>query len=194
METLDIILLFIVGLFGVQGMRRGFLLQVIWFFALLAGIWLTIRFSGYVSRQLISRLDASADSIPLWSFGMTFAGAVVGVYFFVHLFKGTLRFFRLAWVDRVLGLAFGMLKGVLLLSVVMAMLAYGGVLGRVVPAERAERSVLYKPIRGFALSFFPYLKDFGTGARQRFERFGCTVSTRSALVCGGAFGEWQEEA
>ena len=39
----DIVLIAIIGLFGVLGLRRGLLSQVVFVVAFLVGVWLTIR-------------------------------------------------------------------------------------------------------------------------------------------------------
>lgn len=168
MATIDIVLLIVIGLFGALGKRRGFLSQVVLIAALLLGIWLTIRFSGYVSKILISNFDTSAQNTPLWAFGLTFAAVVVGVYFFVHLFKGAMHVIRLQWLDKILGLAFGMLKGALLVSVVLALLSQGGVMQKLISRDAMKKSVLYAPVRGLAPRLFPYLKDFGAAAWSQF--------------------------
>ena len=108
-----------------------------------------------------------AETTPLWAFGITFVAVVVGVYFLAHLLKGTMRMIRVAWVDKVLGLVFGMLKGALLVSVVMALLVQGGVMEKIVPPAKAKQSVLYEPVRRVAPGIFPYLKDFGVEAWSR---------------------------
>ncbi len=167
MTTVDIVLIAIIGLFGVSGLRRGLLSQVVFVVAFLVGVWLTIRLSGYASKIFILHFGMPAETTPLWAFGVTFVAVVVGVYFLAHLLKGTMRMIRVAWVDKVLGLAFGMLKGALLVSVVMALLVQGGVMEKIVPPAKAKRSVLYEPVRRVAPGIFPYLKDFGMEAWSR---------------------------
>lgn len=170
MATIDIVLLIIIGVFGVVGMRRGFLSQVVLIAALLLGIWLTIRFSGFINHTLISNFDISAQDMPLWSFGLTFAAVVIGVCFLVHLFKGAMHVIHLQWLDKILGLAFGMLKGALLISVVLALLSQGGVMQKFISKDAMQKSVLYSPVRGLAPRLFPYLKDFGAAAWSQLMR------------------------
>lgn len=145
-------------------MRRGFLSQIVLLLALLLGIWLTIRFSGLVSKILISNFGVSASSTPLWAFGLTFAAVVVGVFCLASLFKGAMRVVRILWLDKLLGLAFGMLKGAMLVSVLLALLCRGGIMQRFVAGPVVEKSILYGPVRGLAPEVFPYLKDFGAAA------------------------------
>ena len=108
MGIVDIVLLIVIGLFGVSGMRRGFLSQVVWVVALLVGIWLSVRFSRYISAVLVSRFTLPSETTPLWAFGIIFGGAVVGIYLLSRVLEGTLRTLRMAWLDKVLGLAVGM--------------------------------------------------------------------------------------
>lgn len=170
MATVDIVLIIVIGLFGIIGMRRGFLSQVVLLAAFLVGIWLTIRFSGYISKVLISRFDTSAEYTPLWSFGLTFAAVVVAVYASAHLIKGAMRIIRMQWLDNLLGLAFGMLKGALLVSVFFALLIQAGIMQNLVSPMAARGSILYGPVCGIAPGLFPYLKDFGAAAWEQFAR------------------------
>lgn len=174
MGIVDIVLLIVIGLFGVSGMRRGFLSQVVWVVALLVGIWLSVRFSRYISAVLVSRFDLPSETTPLWAFGIIFGGAVVGIYLLSRVLEGTLRTLRMAWLDKVLGLAVGMLKGVLLISVLLSLLTRAGVMGRIV-APAARRSFLYEPVRRVAPGVFPYLKDFGLGVLKQLEGGGVEV-------------------
>ena len=168
MGIVDIVLLIVIGLFGLSGMRRGFLSQVVWVVALLVGIWLSVRFSRYISAVLVSRFT-------LWAFGIIFGGAVVGIYLLSRVLEGTLRTLRLAWLDKVLGLAVGMLKGVLLISVLLSLLTRAGVMGRIVAPAATGRSFLYEPVRRVAPGVFPYLKDFGLGVLEQLEGGGVEV-------------------
>ena len=99
MGIVDIVLLIVIGLFGVSGMRRGFLSQVVWVVALLVGIWLSVRFSRYISAVLVSRFTLPSETTPLWAFGIIFGGAVVGIYLLSRVLEGTLRTLRMAWWD-----------------------------------------------------------------------------------------------
>ena len=174
MGIVDIVLLIVIGLFGVSGMRRGSLSQAVWVVALLVGIWLSVRFSRYISAVLVSRFDLPSETTPLWAFGIIFGGAVVGIYLLSRVLEGTLRTLRMAWLDKVLGLAVGMLKGVLLISVLLSLLTRAGVMGRIV-APAARRSFLYEPVRRVAPGVFPYLKDFGLGVLKQLEGGGVEV-------------------
>ena len=175
MGIVDIVLLIVIGLFGVSGMRRGFLSQVVWVVALLVGIWLSVRFSRYISAVLVSRFTLPSETTPLWAFGIIFGGAVVGIYLLSRVLEGTLRTLRMAWLDKVLGLAVGMLKGGLLISVLLSLLTRAGVMGRIVAPAAAGRSFLYEPVRRVAPGVFPYLKDFGLGVLEQLEGGGVEV-------------------
>ena len=74
-----------------------------------------------------------------------------------------------------LGVAVGMRKGVLLISVLLSLLSRAGVMGRIVAPAAARRSFLYEPVRRVAPGVFPYLKDFGLGVLEQLEGGGVEV-------------------
>ena len=75
----------------------------------------------------------------------------------------------LGFVNRLLGVAFGLIKAVLILSVIFVILNAIDARRPFLPQDRIERSMLYKPISDIAPALFPIIGEGGD--YQSFERF-----------------------
>jgi membrane protein required for colicin V production len=120
---LDIVLLAVLGLSFVFGVFRGFVRQIVGLAAVVTGFFIAAYYHPYLAR-IFSRAFASGRwsnliAFLLIFFGVLALGSLVG-FLLSKLMRGPLRF-----IDRVLGGALGLVKGVLISGViVMALLAF----------------------------------------------------------------------
>lgn len=160
MNTLDIILLicFIPAL--VQGFQKGFISQVISIISLIAGVWISVRSAAAVSAWLGQYIQGSEQVLKIVAFALIFIGVIAVLAAVGRLLEGTLNLIMLGWLNRLLGVAFSLLKSVLIIGlVIMAFCSLNNTFN-LVSEEVLEQSVLFPQLKQIAYTVFPYLKEF----------------------------------
>ena len=159
MNILDIIILicFIPAL--VQGLRKGFIAQVIAIISIIAGIWLSFRFATYVSLWLAQYIQASDQILRITAFALILALTILGLGAVGKLMEATIKIVMLGWVNKLLGVLFSFIKCTLVVGlIILAFSSFNQAFNIVSEAELAK-SVLYTPLKDFSASVFPYLKE-----------------------------------
>lgn len=167
MSKVDILFLALFAIAAIMGFRKGFIAQVVMFVALLVGIWACLKFSNFTAEYLAEHFEFARTSdraTTLWAFGVTFSLTVLLVYLLGAFASRTLKALLLGWVNRMLGLIFGVLKLALILSVLISALSYGHVLERVISAETQQQSLFFQPVSRFAPAVYPKLRKYGQKA------------------------------
>lgn len=151
MNYLDITLLCIVGLLVFNGVRKGFIISLATLVALVLGIWASIHFSGFVSNLLIKNFHPSGTWLPVLSFSLTFLIVVVLV---ILLAKGLEKLVSLAGMglmNHLAGGLFGLLKGIVLASVLIFIVTRFDARQKLITAEAKNKSMFY----GYVQKVFP---------------------------------------
>lgn len=139
MTIFDLFVVAVVGASVMAGALRGFVRALLTCAALLLGLILAAR--GYeTAGALLSGVGLVETSAAAHAVGFLLIVGVVLVVGFVAgtLFKGGLRRARLEWFDRILGAAFGLVRGVAVCSIVyLALTAFPVRLSSVADARTA---------------------------------------------------------
>jgi membrane protein required for colicin V production len=123
MNFFDFIILAIVLLFTILGFRKGFIISLATFAALLLGIWAAVHFSGRLDAVLLQYLKPSATWLPILSFSLMFL-LVVGIVLLVA--KGiekVVSVIGLGLLNRIGGAILGLVKGVILVSLLIYLIS-----------------------------------------------------------------------
>ena len=124
MTWLDIVVLIIVGYSVFAGLRSGLSRSVIGIAATILGVVFAFSFYGWVADHLLGGMS-SRELAKLLGFLIVFgafmlAGAIAG-----RTLANLFRWIGLAWLDRLLGAAFGFVRAMIVVSVlVTVMLAF----------------------------------------------------------------------
>src|SRR5438874_1651334 len=124
MNWLDILLLLLLLFSTVTSLRKGFSREIIGliatFLAILCGIWFYGLAGSFLLPYVSSPSIAHLAGFLLVFIGVILLGSVTGV-----IVGRFIRTVGLSWVDRILGGAFGLVRGVLLsIAVIMAIMAF----------------------------------------------------------------------
>lgn len=159
MNILDIIILICFVPALVQGLRKGFIAQVISIISLILGIFLSFQFSTAVSSWLAQYIDGSGEVLKLVAFALILIGVIAALAALGKLLEGMLKIVMLGWLNKLLGVVFSFLKCTLITGlIIMAFNSLNSTFHFVEEAELAK-STLYPPLKELAYTVFPYLKE-----------------------------------
>jgi membrane protein required for colicin V production len=169
MNYIDIIIIIILALAMVRGFINGFVKEAASLAALILGIWGAIKFSSFTAAKLYDYFDMTGKYVGIIAFIITFLVIVIIIHFIGILVDKLMEAVALGFVNKLLGIAFGLLKSVLIMSVVFVVLNAIDLHRSFLPKEKIERSILYTPISDIAPTIFPVIGEANFG--QSFDRF-----------------------
>ena len=183
MNYLDIVIAIILFLFGWKGWRKGLIIEVVTLLAFGAGIYGAMHFSDFTAAHMQDFLEINPNYLNTVAFVLTFIILVVLVNIIGRLVSKVIKSLNLGFFDKLGGFVFGIIKGVLLCSVLLLVLNNLQLLGVVKP-EAKEESKLYPYIeqtvpyvyRGFDL-VKGYAKDVLPNHEVDEEAVNDTIST-----------------
>lgn len=158
MNIIDIILLICFIPAVVQGIRKGFISQVVSIVSLILGVWMSARFASIVSGWIGQWITASTQVLELVAFALIMILVFLVLGALGKVIEATIKLVMLGWLNKLLGVAFALLKTALIVGlVIMAFTSLNQTFGLVSPETLGE-SVLYTPLKKIAYDVFPYLK------------------------------------
>lgn len=185
MNYLDIIIAIILFLFGWKGLRKGLIIEVVTLLAFGVGIYGAMHFSDFTAAHLQDFMEVKPQYLNTIAFVLTFIILVVLVNLIGRLVSNLVKSMNLGFFDKLGGFLFGIIKGVLLCSILLMVLNNFQLLGVVKPKVK-EESKLYPYIeqtvpyvyRGFDL-VKDYAKDVLPDDESEEETEGNSVTSTS---------------
>jgi len=169
MNWIDLIIVVILILSMVMGFINGLVKEVASLAALILGIWGAIRFSSFTAEKLYDYFDMTGQYVGIIAFLVTFGLIVVMIHFIGILADKIVTAVALSFVNRLLGIAFGLFKSVLIMSVFFVILNAIDARKPFLPKETIEASKFYNPISDIAPVLFPIIGE--GGYNRSFDRF-----------------------
>jgi membrane protein required for colicin V production len=169
MNWIDTIIVVILILSAVMGFINGFVKELASLAALILGIWGAIKFSTFTAGKLYDYFDMTGQYVGLIAFIITFGLIVVIIHFVGIIADRIVDAVSLGFVNRLLGIGFGLLKSVLIMSVFFVLLNVIDSKRPFLPKEKIEESIFFNPISDIAPAIFPVIGE-GTFNRS-FDRF-----------------------
>jgi len=168
MNWIDLIIVIILGISLIRGFTEGFVREAASLAALILGIWGAIRFSTLTAGKLYDWFDMTGQYVGIIAFLVTFGIIVVLIHFVGIFVDKIVKAVSLGFLNRLLGLVFGLLKSALILSVFFVILNAIDARRPFLPKEKIEESMFYNRISDFAPALFPVIGegDF----RKSFDR------------------------
>jgi membrane protein required for colicin V production len=123
MNLLDVLIVSTLVFFVVKGLIRGFVREIASLAGVVLGIVIASRYQADVT-EIIKQFLNPGPYLPLISFVVVFAVVLVGCNLLGWLIRLALRKAPLGWMDRVLGLCFALLKGVVVTYLVIVILTF----------------------------------------------------------------------
>jgi membrane protein required for colicin V production len=169
MNWIDAVIVVILILAVINGFINGLVKEVASLAALILGIWGAIKFSTFTAAKLYDFFDMTGKYVGLIAFIITFMAIVVVIHFIGILADKLINAVALGFINRILGIGFGLLKTVLILSVVFVILNTIDSKKPFLPKDKIQHSIFYNPISDIVPSIFPVLGE-GT-FNKSFDRF-----------------------
>jgi membrane protein required for colicin V production len=169
MNWIDMVILILLGLSMVMGFIHGLVKEVASLAALILGIWGAIRFSTYTAEKLYDFFDMTGQYVGIIAFLITFGVIVIVIHFIGILADKLVDAVALGFINRLLGIVFGFLKTVLIMSVFFVILNAVDARRPFLPKEKIEESMFFNPISDIVPGIFPIIGE-GTFYRS-FDRF-----------------------
>jgi membrane protein required for colicin V production len=169
MNWIDVGIVVILILAMVMGFINGLVKEVASLAALILGIWGAIKFSTYTAAKLYDYFDMSGHYVGIIAFVITFSLIVILIHFIGLLADKVVDAAALGFVNRLLGIGFGVFKSVLIMSVFFVVLNAIDARKPFLPKQRIQESIFYNPISDIAPAIFPIIGE--GGFNHSFDRF-----------------------
>jgi membrane protein required for colicin V production len=165
MNWIDLIIVVLLILSVLRGFTDGFVKEVASLLALVLGIWGAIKFSTFTAARLYDWFDMTGQYVGIISFLVTFLIIVVIIHFVGTLADKMIEAISIGFLNRLLGMVFGLIKNVLILSVIFTILNVMDVKHPFLPKAKIEESKYYMPISDIVPAIFPVIGqgNFGHG-------------------------------
>jgi len=121
MNPFDILIIVILGYCLVRGLFRGLVKEVSSIIGVIGGFYFAYSYYAVIARKL-SRFISDFSYLNILSFLIIFCTILMVINVLGTLIKYLLNIAFLGWVDRTFGLTFGIIKGILIISVLFIIL------------------------------------------------------------------------
>jgi len=119
MNFFDILILGIISLFVINGYRKGFIISLATFAALISGIYIAVHFSNYIQGILQENFHPSRTWLPILSFGATFLIVIILVFLVAKLMEKIVDVIGMGFLNKLAGALLGVVKGVIFASIIL---------------------------------------------------------------------------
>ncbi len=150
MNYLDLFIAIALIIAAIGGYQKGFIKSLTSLVALVAGIYFAIYFSDIVADWLIRNIDINRKYVFIAAFLLTFAGVSFLVHLLGELLDNIASLSALGVINKVAGMAVGVLKGVILMSILILLFNLVNSNHTIINQKTIDDSLLYKPVESVA--------------------------------------------
>ncbi len=118
MNPLDMVIVVIMAFCLIRGVFRGLIKEISSIVGVFAGFYAAYTYYGVVAKPL-SRWISNSAYLNILSFLIVFCALFILISVIGVIIKYVLNIAFLGWVDRICGAGFGIIKGVLIVSVIL---------------------------------------------------------------------------
>lgn len=160
MLVFDIIVAIIILFFAYKGYKNGLIKELGSLVALIAGIFLAIRFSDFMDSIIRNNTSIDSEYVPILSFAVIFIAVVVCVIMFSKILDKFLKVIKLDWLNKLGGVFFSTAKTVLILGGLFFLVIQLNNNLELLPDSFAQKSIMFKVLVDAFEFTFPYLDHF----------------------------------
>lgn len=159
MNQIDIAILVIAGLGALQGIFKGFVLSITSLLGLILGFYISLRFAWYIEGILRQSTGSESPLMHILAFALCYLLVIIVMYFIGKSVEKMLELASLGCLNRIAGAAFGLFKGMLLVSALIYVIEIADSNSVLIKPEKKEASIFYKPIAKLIPSLVPQVKE-----------------------------------
>lgn len=145
LTTLDIILLIIIASIGIYGLFKGFIKQALSLLAIFVGLILSSKYyvtCGQYIKESCS-LDMDLHTISIISFIAIFILTLIAANIIAIIIEKFISITMLGWLNSLLGLIFGLLKGFIIASIIFIIIDFINPTTTIIKQEKLDKSMVY---------------------------------------------------
>jgi len=158
MNFIDLTILIIAVLFSIRGFIRGFVLEISSLVGLAAGYVATLLYLNQVVNLLHSFFPSLPKAlIQVVSFLFLFIVTNLLLRILAHLLTKTFKLILLGWLNRLLGLLVGLLKGIVLMSIAVFIFSFLPGFNSLLGKADLEHSIFYPVLHLLGPQLYKYL-------------------------------------
>ena len=160
MSFIDIVFAVLLCYALYKGIKNGLFVELASLIALIAGIFVAIKFSYLVKNILETKVSWDAKYIEITAFALTFILVVVIIHLSAKLLTKIADFAYLGWINKLAGAIFSALKTILLLSVVILLFEKVNINNTLVKQETLNDSIFYNPTKAISAFLYPKIEEW----------------------------------
>ncbi|RXQ89044.1 CvpA family protein [Ancylomarina salipaludis] len=169
MNILDIILGIPLIYAIYKGFTKGFIYEVATLLALILGVYGAIHFSDFTAEVIQDTFKYQSQYMKYISFIVTFIVIVIGIHLIGKIIDKVVEAVALGFVNRLFGVAFGLLKGIIILSIVVHLINYVNDRFSFISEEKKKESLLYEPLTYISDSLFDFFDSDFSSTKEKIE-------------------------
>jgi membrane protein required for colicin V production len=169
---IDLVFVILIVLAAIRGYRRGLIVGLFSFIAIIIGLAAAMKLSTVVAGYIGNSVNVSDRWLPIISFAVVFIAIVLLIMLGANVIQKTVEAGALGWVNRIGGI---LLYAVIYTMVFSVILFYAGMV-RIIQPATIEQSVTYSFIQPWgpkAIDAFgwliPWFRDMFEDLQQFFD-------------------------
>jgi membrane protein required for colicin V production len=144
MNPIDIAILSVSAIFFVRGLFRGFVYELVTVVGLILGYIISITYLSLLSAFILTYFPSLPTSVVnIGSFFVLFVGTNLILRLIANILTKTLKIAMLGWLNRVLGGILGLLKCIIILSIIVFVLDMLPFSEGLLQQDEVQSSILY---------------------------------------------------
>ena len=140
------------------GFKKGLILSLASFVAIIAGALAAYYGSEAIATALASEVDWSSKKIAVAAFAIAFMGVVLIVHVLARILEKFLDLVALGFANKLSGAIFGMAKNALLMTFII--FGIKGIGGNLIPEDIDNNCVIFPVVESIAPVILPYWEDW----------------------------------
>ena len=163
MNPIDIFILIFVLFFFIRGFFHGFILELTTLIGLVLGYLVAISNVGFVTSFILNIIpDLPHSAVNIFSFAILFIGTNLILRFLAGIITKTLKFAMLGWLNRWLGAVFGVVKSMIILSILVLVIDFLPFSEQIMANTNVQESQLYPILDVVGPELYRYLNNVST--------------------------------
>lgn len=160
MHFIDIVFAAFLGYALYKGIKNGLFVELASLIALIAGIFIALKFSGFAKSIIENTVSWDPKYIEIIAFALTFIAVVAGIHLSAKVLTKMADFAFLGWINKLAGAVFSMLKTILALSIVILIFEKINLNNMIASQETLDNSMFYNPIKKVSEFIYPKIEEW----------------------------------